>query len=73
MIKPHYKEFIEAFNIGFISYINGNWKKAKEDLELVELVKKSHDYPSRCLLSYMKENDYIAPANWKGFRVLTEK
>lgn len=31
------------------------------------------DGPSKTLLNYMSERNFIAPANWKGFRPLTAK
>ena len=31
------------------------------------------DGPSNTLLSVLREYDYKAPPNWKGFRELTEK
>jgi hypothetical protein len=31
------------------------------------------DGPCQTLLSYMKDRDYTAPADWKGFRPLTNK
>ena len=31
------------------------------------------DGPSRTLLEYMKERNYVAPKDWKGYRPLTSK
>ena len=31
------------------------------------------DGPSSTLLQFMKESQFVAPADWKGFRELTEK
>jgi hypothetical protein len=39
----------------------------------VEVAKGSVDYPTRSLLSFMAETDFIAPIDWMGYRALTEK
>ena len=61
------------FNQGFNEYIAGDWKKAKEWLDKVEVVKGSIDYPSKNILSIMEETHFVAPKDWEGYRVLTEK
>ena len=41
--------------------------------ESVEEVKGSIDYPASNLLAILKESHYVAPKDWAGYRILTEK
>jgi len=66
-------KFVSIFNSGMRHYIDGNWEKARAELENAEKSKGIPDYPSRSLLKYMSEHGYVAPKDWKGHRALTEK
>ena len=66
--KKFYKNFREGVNF----YINGEWGKASKLLtECLSLV--GNDKPTKVLLEFLKEYNYSAPADWKGFRSLTSK
>jgi hypothetical protein len=62
-----------VFREGFDEYIKGNWKKAKESFEHALQVRGAIDYPSKNLLAILAETNYVAPKDWEGYRVLTEK
>jgi hypothetical protein len=62
-----------VFNAGFEEYIKGNWKVAKEHFLSVEEHKGMIDYPTRNLLVILEEHHFVAPKDWEGYRVLTEK
>ncbi len=53
--------------------MNGEWQRAREILQNIDSVKGQSDYPSQNILSVMEESHYIAPKDWPGYRVLTEK
>ena len=55
------------------NYIEGKWDKAKIELENAEKSKGLPDYPSRSLIKFMQEHNFIAPKDWQGHRALTEK
>jgi len=61
-------EFKEAFN----NYINGDWTNAAIKFQNCLKIFQD-DGPSMTLLSYIKENNYQSPEDWKGFRALTSK
>ena len=61
------------FKTGFELYLKGEWQRSKEILANIDTVKGQSDYPSKNILSVMEETNYIAPKDWAGFRVLTEK
>jgi len=72
MLQNRNPEFYENFNSGFESYINGEWPTAKKKLiRCLEII--PHDGPTQNLISYLEEHDFIAPEEWQGYRVLTEK
>jgi len=73
MRKPFSDKFYEVFNEGYKYYIDGDWKKCKEIFETVESVKGFVDYPTRNLLIILEEHHNVAPKDWEGYRVLTEK
>eukprot|EP01015_Nassula_variabilis_P007837 TRINITY_DN16087_c0_g1_i1.p2 TRINITY_DN16087_c0_g1~~TRINITY_DN16087_c0_g1_i1.p2 ORF type:complete len:113 (+),score=13.61 TRINITY_DN16087_c0_g1_i1:99-437(+) len=70
--QTHLKEFRQEFNRGFNFYLNGQWGDAKKCLEVC-LNYVPNDGPSNTILHVLKESDYICPADWKGYRELTEK
>ena len=68
--------FLEMFERGFAKYKQGGWFEASA---LFLKIKKTQffdgfvDQPTLNLLSYMDKFKYSAPADWKGYRALTEK
>jgi class 3 adenylate cyclase len=64
-------QFKDAFDQGFLKYIAGDWKEAKEILEKC-LLMRPNDGPSGVLMSVMGEEGF-EPKNWQGYRVLTDK
>mmetsp|Transcript_32833 Transcript_32833/g.32060 ORF Transcript_32833/g.32060 Transcript_32833/m.32060 type:complete len:111 (-) Transcript_32833:39-371(-) len=74
MRKPYTQEFFTLFDKGMNCYLNGEWEEARQHFEMVEVLKEvGADYPSKCLLEYMKDFNFVAPDSWDGYRVLTEK
>jgi hypothetical protein len=73
MRSPYSKEFLDTFKRGFDLYIKGQWDKAGEILASIQgrLIEK--DAPTKLIIIYMREFNYKAPADWKGYMVLTEK
>jgi class 3 adenylate cyclase len=71
--SPFTKEFNDTFKKGFECYIKGKWKEAAEILITIEGNLIEHDFPTKAILSYMREFKNIAPKDWEGFRILTEK
>lgn len=64
--------FREVFQHGLELYLSGDWTAAREEFE-VALNTRPGDGPSNTLLSYMQSFGYACPADWQGFRELTEK
>lgn len=64
--------FQQTFTHAFQSYIKGQWSESKQMLQ-EGLKLKPEDGPTLSLLSVMQETNFKAPADWKGYRVLTEK
>lgn len=73
------EEFIEKFNEGYRLYTQGDWRKARKAFEESDEIMAKNapslggDGPSQTLLNYMSNLNYQAPANWHGFRALTNK
>jgi hypothetical protein len=44
-----------------------------DEMMRVEEPKLNGDGPSKTLLSYMRERNFEAPKDWKGYRPLTSK
>ena len=72
--------FLKRFQQGFELYRSGQWVEAKAVLEETKVMRKHHstgeilvDDPSSTLLAVMDQHSNMAPANWAGFRELTEK
>lgn len=65
--------FIDLHRQAYDSYKKGNWLEAKRQIESALQVKGEADGPSRALLGFMEEHGFQAPADWAGFRALTEK
>mmetsp|Transcript_26704 Transcript_26704/g.65447 ORF Transcript_26704/g.65447 Transcript_26704/m.65447 type:complete len:926 (-) Transcript_26704:528-3305(-) len=73
-------EFLDEFRRGFKHYRDGEWDKAAEVLRGTSAIVRKNskglsmqDGPSVALLEVMQAHDFKAPADWKGFRELTEK
>ena len=80
--SPITQPFLNAFNDGINAYINGDWHNAKILLLQANQIMKEHmsrynidkgDGPSESILNYIGSFGYVAPACWKGFRVLNSK
>jgi hypothetical protein len=55
-----------------MEYLNGDWKAAEKHL-FKALFYKTEDGPSTTLLRIIREQQCVAPAEWKGYRKLTIK
>jgi len=64
--------FYEIFQVAFKAYLKGDWSTTKRKLEEC-LTLRPEDGPTNTLYEYLKENDFIAPEEWEGYRNLTEK
>ena len=64
--------FLPKFQEAMNAYLSGNWAEAKTRLE-EGLAIKADDGPTQTLMEVMGANDFNAPADWQGFRELTEK
>jgi class 3 adenylate cyclase len=62
----------EIWNQVYQGYISGDWSLGKAKLEEY-MNMHPEDGPSATILSIFKENQYMAPADWPGYRELTEK
>ena len=60
--------FCEAFD----HYIKGDWGACKSKLDLC-FNQRPEDGPAATILGVLKENNFMAPSDWKGYRELTEK
>ncbi|KAL4454659.1 hypothetical protein ABPG74_021864 [Tetrahymena malaccensis] len=74
MRKEYTQEFYQVWEQAYQYYHEGKW------VESSQLLKKTlvwfqfrQDGPSQTLYEHMKETTFIAPRDWKGFRILTEK
>lgn len=61
MRAPFKKEFYDTFKLGYDAYIEGDWQMAKGLLEKIHIVKGCEDFPSKNLISVMKEHNFKAP------------
>ena len=71
--------FLSRFKEGFTAYIDGDWRRAAAAFQETRTMRRSGagevvvDGPSEALLGVIKERGGAAPADWQGFRELTEK
>ena len=65
-------EFKEKFNEAFELYIKGDWMEASGKLSEC-LGMNPLDGPSQTLMKVIGEKNFVADADWQGFRELTEK
>lgn len=72
MVNVELHDFIAQYEIGFESYIQGDWGKALAYFELA-LKYKNNDGPVTTLMNYIKKNmkNGAAPSDWKHYRELT--
>ena len=79
MVVRHQKNnrgFISLFNEGYSHYISGNWFEASAIFFKIKSTFFSASFKDKAtlnLLSYMDQSKFIAPKDWQGCRVLTEK
>lgn len=71
------QQFLKTFEKGLTNYLSGHWDVAREQLEKADKMMASNDIggdgPSRAILNYMKEHEYVCPPSWQGHRPLTSK
>lgn len=73
-MKRYYdRTFLRHFESGVHLYIEGYWPEAKAILQDVERIKGYSDTPTRKLMQFMKQYNYIAPDDWKNHRVFGAK
>lgn len=66
------RAFFQKWAQAFGAYVSGNWGSAAEQLTQVsEMV--GGDGPAKTLLEFLAQCGNKAPADWRGFRALTEK
>ena len=67
-------DFFDWHAAGIESYIAGQWSVARKylerALEIMTSVWEGGDEPTRVVLAYMKESNYVAPDTWAGFRTV---
>ena len=67
-------DFFDWHAAGVESYISGQWSLARRYLERAQDIMLSAsdngDEPTRVVLAYMKEANYVAPDTWAGFRAV---
>ena len=66
------KEFRHAFTVGIESYKAGNWRGAKDWMNIC-LGHKPRDGPASAILRVLEAADCTPPDDWEGFRKLHEK
>lgn len=70
--KNYNKDLTIKFGEAYTNYIKGDWATA-EDLFAQCLKINPNDGPTKTLKNYIEDHNGIRPANWKGFRELTDK
>ena len=64
--------FYSNFEEGLNHYLYGDWEEASNFLYRALYLDNS-DGPTKTILEYIKKNEYKAPEDWDGYRVLTSK
>ncbi|GLE05797.1 hypothetical protein PINS_up014978 [Pythium insidiosum] len=72
---PEYVEIREGLEPAFLesaasaveAYISGDWAKARHYLAHAQQI-RPNDGPCKHLMGVLKENNFEAPADWKGYR-----
>lgn len=62
-------EFLKLYNMAMKSYVQGDWKMAKNYFEQGFKIDPK-DGPSNCIYGIIQEHNFNAPGNWKGYRVV---
>jgi hypothetical protein len=62
-------EYMDAYKQAFDCYIKGNWDLAKKLFEKSNYILDDNEYITDEILRYMSGFDFVAPENWKGFRL----
>ena len=69
-MRSHFPQvFFEIFNEGFSFFIKGDWKLAKKLLLQIEFIKKVPDTPTNLILDFMAKSFFVAPSDWKGYKI----
>jgi class 3 adenylate cyclase len=68
MRKKYTPEFYENYKIGFNSFQDGDWQKAKLYFENAQEILGDKDGPTENLMRIMKESNFVKPHDWKGNR-----
>eukprot|EP01017_Pseudomicrothorax_dubius_P002834 TRINITY_DN10243_c0_g1_i2.p1 TRINITY_DN10243_c0_g1~~TRINITY_DN10243_c0_g1_i2.p1 ORF type:complete len:923 (-),score=216.37 TRINITY_DN10243_c0_g1_i2:139-2907(-) len=66
------EEFRKCFQEAFDHYLTGNWSSCKTMLDQCLNI-HNEDHPTKAIHDVLREHDFICPADWPGYRVLTEK
>jgi class 3 adenylate cyclase len=66
------KKFYRLYKKGLKNYLDGNFDKACSIFNRCCILHPS-DTPTKVLLEFLKENNYKAPEDWKGYRILQSK
>jgi len=64
--------FYSNFEEGLNHYLYGDWEEASSFLYRALYLDNS-DGPTKTILEYIKKNEFKAPEDWDGYRVLTSK
>eukprot|EP00927_Polykrikos_kofoidii_P065350 TRINITY_DN61109_c0_g1_i1.p1 TRINITY_DN61109_c0_g1~~TRINITY_DN61109_c0_g1_i1.p1 ORF type:complete len:1150 (+),score=181.25 TRINITY_DN61109_c0_g1_i1:253-3702(+) len=65
-------DFFQEFEKGYLNYESGEWDVARDAFEnTATMLKELPDGPSKALLEFMNTHDFVAPADWPGFRGAT--
>eukprot|EP00927_Polykrikos_kofoidii_P038864 TRINITY_DN33308_c0_g1_i1.p1 TRINITY_DN33308_c0_g1~~TRINITY_DN33308_c0_g1_i1.p1 ORF type:complete len:956 (-),score=150.21 TRINITY_DN33308_c0_g1_i1:278-2872(-) len=76
MRKDFPVRFFQLFTKGFLNYEAGEWDVAKSVFETTIGILGEVDGPSRALLNYMSQFDFVSsrvsPKGWPGWRELTD-
>lgn len=62
------QEFFDMYNEGYIAYVNGDWKAAKEHLEEAQRLIGETDRPSTRILNLISKHNYEKPDDWVYIR-----
>mmetsp|Transcript_13971 Transcript_13971/g.15423 ORF Transcript_13971/g.15423 Transcript_13971/m.15423 type:complete len:362 (-) Transcript_13971:23-1108(-) len=65
--------FLEVFKMGLSAYLAGDWTNARSQLLKAQVLKPNEDAPTESILSFMSSYSFRPPADWNGYRNLTDK
>lgn len=69
MREPFTKFFYDEWKRGFELYQKGEWKEAHEIFAKTQILGISHqDGPSKALITYMEETNFVPPPGWSGVK-----